>query len=187
MKALATILLISAACTMAMSQQAQVAAPTPVSFDREQSEQMIKWLADLYEVGVTYEADSMVVSTEAQNLLTNTELRELMYPEEYSWETTLGLMSQMQLKRAFWQMINLFPDNKELVIKTMVQYDKILEVDRALVGTFYTYTFADPEIVDIQGNQPQIMRPDVLEDKLDDLNEMINYVLYFRELRNEQG
>ena len=147
--------------------------------------QFLDWVEYLYEFGVRIDADTMLLSAEVQNLVNHDELRAFMYPEEYTWDRALALLNEMQIKRALWHFINLYPENKTVVTKALVKYDHLFEMDRALLGSFYTYAFVDPEISSIENGKPQIVHPDVLELKLETVTEMIQYLTYYRGLRED--
>ena len=168
-------------CWLPLSSQST--ATSQPNETHEASVELVKWVANLYEFGVKVGEDSIVISAEIQNMLNNETLRDFMYPDTYQWETTMALLQQMELKRALWFMINLYPENKEVAIKAIVKYDHLFEMDRALLAALYTYAFVDPEVCTIIDGKLIINRPDLAEKKLDTVNEMIKYVLYYREQR----
>ena len=139
--------------------------------------EILAWVGTLYEHGVRIEEDSMVLSVEVQHIITDDTLRSSIYPEVYTWEQTLLLMQQMELKRAFWFLINLYPQQKELVMRTVLGYDELFEMDHALVAAFYTYAMLDPAVCDFVDGKPMIKRPDIVEAKLASVKEMVGYVL----------
>lgn len=169
---------------MTLGQQTDVST----SADQKTLDQ-ISWLADLYDRGIAYEGDSLYVSPEVNRLMSDADYRQALYPETYTWETTLQLLSQQELRKAFWYLINLYPENpqnKELVLKSILAYDSILEMDKVMVGVFYTYCFMDPEIGTVVDGQPEITRPDILEQKLRTVREMVGYILAYREQQAEK-
>lgn len=122
----------------------------------------------------------MILSIEVQHIITNDSLRFSLYPEVYTWEQTLLLMQQMELKRAFWFLINLYPLQKELVMRTVLGYDELFEMEHALVAAFYTYSMLDPGVCDFVDGRPIVKRPDVVEAKLAAVKEMVGYILSYR-------
>ncbi|KPM49668.1 hypothetical protein [Jiulongibacter sediminis] len=150
-------------------------------------EEMLHWLSELYEAGVFMTEDSLQINQESLELLRNEDYRNLIYPEIYSWEITKRLIEARRLKPAFWYMINLYPQNdqnKDLVVKAMLTYDSIFQMDKVLISTFYTYCYMDPEIGQIVDGDPRIDAPHILEQKLHFVREIIFYMEEFK--RNNQ-
>lgn len=146
-----------------------------------------EWLGNLYDIGVYVNADSMLITPEVQEILGNESLQKLLYPEEYSWKVALMLLDRMELKKAFWYFINLYPDHKDLVMKSVLHYDKILEMDHVLVGVFYTYALVDPEVCTLEDGHPNITRPDLIEAKLRTVKEMVQHVVAYRAFSQKQA
>ncbi len=145
---------------------------------------MINWLTDLNEKGVEVTKDSVKLGKELQRVLIDENYRVSIYPKIYTWEQTVVFIQKEELKKAFWFLINLYPindKNKEMVIKSVVAYDKLFKMDEIMINTFYTYSFVDPEINIIKDGKPEINRPDILEAKLRNVEEIVNYLTYFRD------
>ncbi|MFT5249169.1 MAG: hypothetical protein ACI93P_000892 [bacterium] len=145
---------------------------------------VIDWLVDLNEKGVEVTKDSIILSKELQRTLVDEKYRTIVYPNTYTWEQTVLFIQNEELKKAFWYLINLYPindKNKEMVIKSVVGYDKLFKMDEIMINTFYTYTFVDPEINIIKDGKPEIIRPDILEAKLRNVKEIVEYLKYYRE------
>jgi hypothetical protein len=161
------------------------------TISKEQLSQTIQMLKDLSTKGIDLSKDSLYVSEEFNRLLTNEDYFKSIYPEIYSWEQTIIFIETKELKKAFWFLINLYPtsdENKELVIKSVISYDALFKMDLVLINTFYTYAFTDPEISKIIDNKPEIIRPDILENKLRVVKEITQYLYMYREqtARQEQ-
>ena len=91
------------------------------------------------------------------------------------------------LKQAFWHFINLYPkneNNKELVVKYVIAYDKVFSMDEMLVNSFYTYGFLDPESSIISDGKPEVVHPDILEYKSANVKELVAYIIKFRTQNN---
>jgi len=147
--------------------------------------ELVTWIADIYTFGVITDGDSLIVSDEVQSLLFNPELRKKMYPEVYGWEKTKRLLEKMELKKAFWYFINLYEDpaNQEMVMKMIIKYDDLFEMDVALLSAYYTYGMLDPEVANVSAKgEVEITRPDLIEAKLIRVQGMINYLKYYRSL-----
>jgi hypothetical protein len=74
----------------------------------------------------------------------------------------------MDLKKAFWHIINLYRTDtlhKELALQTFVVYDSLVDMQKILINTFYTYALTDPEVCVFKNGKPEIVHPDILEAK----------------------
>jgi hypothetical protein len=92
-------------------------------------------------------------------------------------------MQNMELKKAFWHMINLYQDdtaNRPYVLGTMALYDSLIDMDKALLASFYTYAFADPRVCRVVDGKPEIYRPDLLEKGLRATHEIAKHIWYYR-------
>lgn len=161
----------------------QVPTHTPTDASVEHKKEILIWLHDLYNFGIDTKDDSLLVISDIHQLINDADLRAVIYPEKYEWPIALALMEKMQLKKAFWHFINLYrdPAHQELVMKVILKYDTIFQMDRALLSSFYTYSMLDPDVVVISENgQVEIRRPDIAEDKLSTLQDMVNYIVQYR-------
>lgn len=145
-----------------------------------------EWLQDLHSMGVETKNDSLIVRKEVLRLFTDTAWRRLAYPTTYNWPQAVMLLRNMELKMAFWHLINIYEKdtaNRSYVLGTFVAYDSIMNMDKILLGTYYTFAFADPRVATIKNNKPHIFRPDLLEKGLIGLKEIIAQVWYYRDER----
>lgn len=141
------------------------------------------WYKGLTEMGVEKSRDSFYIREEVFKLLKDPAYRQSVY-QPYSWASVNALLNKMELKKAFWQMINLYRQdtaNRRMVIGTMLLYDSLIDMDKALISSFYTYAFADPELCRLKDNRPEIFRPDLLEQKLRSTREIVSYIWRQRE------
>jgi hypothetical protein len=144
---------------------------------------IIVWLEGLHEQGVTTEDDSIVISKEAQRLMTDAQYRQLMYPKVYDWQMVISSIQRQDLKKAFWYLINLYMidnKNKDIVIKSLLSYDRVFKMDKVLVNTFYTYVLVDTEIGVVTDGQFKVTEPHMMEKKLNALKEIIFYLEKYR-------
>lgn len=144
---------------------------------------MLVWLKDLYEPGVKVTEDSIQLNKETERLLKDAAYRQVMYPAVYTWEEAKNYIQKQEIKKALWFFINLYlvsDQNKELVIKSLLIYDKVFKIDKVLVSSFYTYSFTDPEIGSIEGGHSKITAPHIMEKKLNALKAMLFYVEKYR-------
>ncbi len=144
-----------------------------------------QWLKELYEGGIWADSDTIHISTEFKKLMSDSTYRSAVYPSVYTWENTIELLKRNQIKRSFWNMINLYSindKNKELVLNTIMFYTKVYEVEKIVSGAFYTYCYGDPTIGKIKNNKPEILFPDVMEKKLTVANEIIGQVMMRKSL-----
>lgn len=144
------------------------------------------WLDDLQQMGVETRNDSLIVRREVMKLFTDTAYRRDVYPAQYDWPQAVELLRTMELKKAFWHMLNLYESdaaNRSYVLGTFVAYDSLMKMDKILLSTFYTYAFADPRVSRVKNNKPDIFRPDILERKLAIVKEIITQIWYYRDQR----
>ena len=89
----------------------------------------------------------------------------------------------MELKKGFWYLINLYiidTTNKDLVVQSLVPFDRMLDMQKVLTSTFYTYALLDPKVCTYKNGKPVITRPDIVEMRFNKLKEIISYIIYFR-------
>jgi hypothetical protein len=141
---------------------------------------------NLSSMGVETRNDSLIVKQEVVKLFTDSLYRKSVYPAQYTWQEAILLLREMDLKKAFWYMLNLYETDtahRSFVLGTFVAYDSLMSMDKILLSTYYTYAFADPRVSRIKDNKPDIFRPDLLEHGLMRLKDIIAQVWYYRERR----
>jgi hypothetical protein len=148
-----------------------------------------QWLENLYEVGVKIDGDSVYVSEEARKVATDTAFRRIIYPDVYDWNGANALFKQMQYKIAFWYLINMYrndPSTKENVLKYILTLEEVFAMDKVLISVFYTYGLLDPEVATIVNGKPDIHHPEIVEQKLAVVKEMVQYILAYRAQRKSE-
>ena len=70
-----------------------------------------KWLNTLTSKGVTSKNEEIVFDEEAIKLLKDKSYREKVYREYTLYDVGLSF-SEMDIKKAFWQIINIYPQKK---------------------------------------------------------------------------
>jgi hypothetical protein len=147
-----------------------------------------KWLKELTEKGIEVKGDSVYISRDYKRAINDNKYREFLYPKEYSWGGVSAFIKANALKPAFWYLINLYSkskEDKEKVLTFVLTYDKLFQMDEILVATFYTYSFMNPESSVIIDRQPETTRPDILEQKLRNVKEMVTYIRQFKETKKK--
>ncbi|HEY6141862.1 MAG TPA: hypothetical protein VIV55_00355 [Flavobacterium sp.] len=139
-----------------------------------------KWLNDLKTPGVKIDKDKMVFNDETQKLINNPEYLKEIYKDKYSFVDVKESLINHNIKLAFWQMINIYPENKELILKYIVSFDKLVPADEIVVSSFYTYAFFDPKITKLTSGKPEVYRPDLFEEYLRRTKEIVTYIAYIR-------
>lgn len=164
-----------------------------VSVSTTQLEELIKneeiyanWIKELETPGVKVEGNQMLFSAEAQKLITYPEYRKNVYKQVYSFEDVQKSIQKLELQRAFWEMINMYPENKEQVLQYIYAYDSVIPTDKVVAASFYTYAFFDPTITEITNGKPNVLRPDIFEEHLKNTNEIVKYIQYFRTQKPEK-
>lgn len=176
------LLIFSSVAVNGQKKHESVADSITVSAD--QLKKTLDLLKDLNTKGIDFMNDSLVISEEFSRLLSDEAYFKTVYPDAYSWEQTIAFIEAGDLKKAFWFLINLYPlsdKNKELVIRSVLAYDAMVKMDQVLINTFYTYAFADPEASIIADKTPEITKPDIFENKLRTVKELILYIYTHRE------
>jgi hypothetical protein len=142
-----------------------------------------KWLNDLFDMGVERKNDSVYVKEEVIKLVRDSAYRNSIYPAKYDWPLAVNLLKAMELKKAFWHLINIYMTDtarRNMVLGTFIVYDSLMEMDKMLINAYYTYAFTDPRVCRIKNNKPDIYRPDLLEKHLNTTKEIINKIQYYR-------
>lgn len=142
-----------------------------------------KWIDNLYEMGIKMEGDSMLLTEEARLVATDSAFRTVVFRDPYTWETANYLFSIQQYKIAFWHLINIYtrdPESRENVVKYILTFDNALQMDKALTGAFYTYAFFDPEVAFMTNGKPDVGHPEILDEKLARVRELVNYIVAYR-------
>jgi hypothetical protein len=149
-----------------------------------------EWAKELFEMGVEQKNDSFFVKGEVLLTFKDSVLRKSLYPEKYEWPIVVGLMQRMELKKAFWHMINIYigdTTSRSKVMGIFILYDSIMEMDKILLNAFYTYGLADPRVCRMKNEKPEIYRPDLLEKHLNATKSIINYIWYYRSQKNKSS
>lgn len=153
-----------------------------VEYNKDKSE----WFASLETPGVRVEGTQMLFSDEARKLIGDETYRASCYREAgYTFTDVQQSLAANEIQKAFWQMINLYPENKETVLRYIYAYDNLIPTDKVVAASFYTYGFFDPSITKIEGGKPNIYRPDLFELQLKHSREIIGYIMYFRQQKAE--
>ncbi len=137
------------------------------------------WEKDFLDIGMSLQKDSLHINEEAKKLLLDSEYRKSTYPATYNWQQAIALMNKMDLKKAFWHIINLYRTDtahKELALQTFVLYDSLVDMEKILMNSFYTYSLTDPQVCVIKNGKPDIQHPDVLESKFGTVKEIIEII-----------
>jgi hypothetical protein len=151
----------------------------------ESEEYYKKWFENLYDPGVIMTKDSLIINEETKRILNDPEYKKILYPEKYTWEQTIIFIQQNDLKKAFWYMINLYgydEKNKELVLKSLITYDKLLLVNDILQSTFFMYAMHDTVLEPNITTKTQTFDPHSSEEKLNNLKEILFYLDKYRSM-----
>jgi hypothetical protein len=76
-------------------------------------------------------------------------------------------------------MLNLYlknDKNKDLVVKSILSYNKLFKMGEIMEATYKTYALLDPEIGIFKNSQTEITSPHILENKLNALKEILFYI-----------
>lgn len=154
---------------------------------KTQQEKMDEWIAVLETPGVRVEESKMLFSDEARKLIGDHNYRMSCYREGgYTFADVQVSLKNNELQKAFWQMINLYPEHKDEVLKYIYAYDNVFQTDKVVTAAFYTYGFFDPAITKIESGRPNVYRPDLFEGYLKSTREIVSYILYFRKQKQQK-
>lgn len=153
----------------------------------ENEKEYEKWYGNLTVPGVKIEGESMIFSEEAKALIADPKYRKSIYKEAYTFIDVTQSLSESDFKLAFWQMINLYPDHKDDVVRFIFAYDSVFPTDEVTTAAFYTYAFFDPKITKLENGKPNIYRPDIFEELFRNTQEIVSYVAYFRKQNKKTG
>ena len=116
---------------------------------------------------------SIQFSDETIHLFADSAYRAEVYPDTYHIEQVPQLLEANDLLRALWVLINLFPqDNKQAGTIAAILAQKGIRGQHYLEA-FYTYVFADPNIMQITGRSTYVKDPILLEKKLEDCKTLV--------------
>lgn len=146
----------------------------------EKEKEAAEWLKALRTPGVKVTDSSMVFSEEARRLLKDEAYRQEVYKDVYTFQDVKRSLSLGEYQKGFWQMLNLYPDHKEDVVRFIYAYDNAFPTDEVVVASFYTYGFFDPRITKLDGDKPNVYRPDIFEEYLRRTREIVSYILIYR-------
>ena len=162
---------------------AQTGVPVNKDTASAGAEFLKNWQNNLFDGGFVMESDSLRLNDEAKKLLLDSQYRRSVYPVTYTWPEAIRILKEMELKKAFWHIINLYKTDtvhKELALQTFVVYDSLIDMEKILINTFYTYALTDPEVCVFKNGKPEILHPDILEAKFNKVKEIVNYIDYYR-------
>lgn len=182
------IVIVLFICCLPFVCLSQTSKKTNIELSNEKRVEILKWYLDTTEKGIEKTGDSIKTGKEFQKVLTDENYRASIYPDTYKWEQALIFIKKQEIKQAFWFFINLYPENetnKKLIVQSILAYDEVFKMDEMMVNTFYTYSFMDPEISVIKEGKPEIIHPDILEEKLRNVKEIVGYILAYRKQQEE--
>lgn len=184
-KSIITVLIMAISVLTFGQQETIELSKKQVSELVENEEKIKKWIEELHNPGVKVNENQMKFNKEALKLINDEGYRDQVYKNKYSFLDVKESLTKMEIQKAFWQMINLYPKNKETVLKYIFAYDKHLDVDKVVVSAFYTYAFFDPKITIIENGKPNVHRPDIFEEHFRYTKEIVTYMAYFRKETNK--
>lgn len=137
---------------------------------------VFKRLLESTKPGFEIKDNTLFFSDEAKKLLSDSVYRNSIYAKKSSWLDLKKCLEESHFQLAFWHMINLYPQKKELIINYLVMYNQIIPINEVLRSSLYTYTILDPRISRINDDKIDIYRPDIFEEHTSVVDEMIHYI-----------
>ena len=182
-----TLLLFCGASTiLAQTHRTQMYTAEQVKYLQENEEVLAAWYEDLKTPGVKVDGDKMIFTDEARKLMGDAAYRKLVYKDVYTFIDVRDALGKSEIKKAFWQMINLYPEHKEDVLRFIYAYDTVFPTDEVVTSAFYTYAFFDPRITKLDSGKPEIYRPDEFEKYFRYTQEIVSYIVYFRKEKEKK-
>jgi hypothetical protein len=149
------------------------------------------WLDIQYEWNVITKGGNTTYNKEAKKILSDSTYYQFIYPETYTWPTTLILLKKKVIKQAVWYMLNLYGMDKATntphIMKTIITLDQALDMEKVLLSSYYSYISFDREIVSIEnGKVKEYLRPDIAEEKLSNVKELATLLMNYRKSKQDQ-
>ena len=148
-------------------------------------ETLKEWLVEIQKPGVIVEGNNMIFSDEAQKLAKDEAYRTSVYKDTYTLADIKEPIEKFELQKAFWRMLHLYPENRQLMLQFIYAYDSIVPSDKLMTASFYTYAFFDPKITKIVDGKPDVYRPDLFEEYFRRTKEIVAYVAMLRKQEKE--
>jgi hypothetical protein len=133
--------------------------------------------------GVRMDSSKVMFDDEAKRVISDSLYRDSVYRQPYTWERVVDALKSGNLRLGVYQMINMYPDNKEKVVEYIGAYDKAVPVEKLVNAAFYTYALLDPRITRIENGKPLIYRPDLMEELFRYANEISAQIVASRPKR----
>ncbi len=125
--------------------------------------------------GVFKDGDKVYISEDSKRLLTDSVYRASIFPKAYSFEVIPTLIEQGKTQLALWYLVNLFDQNELLTLQIARELLGMNIKPRNYLSAFYSYVFADPEIMSFENGTMTLMYPERLEKK----TQVVNYLAEF--------
>lgn len=122
--------------------------------------------------GVRMDSSTIYFDDEARRVLSDTAYSDSIYRQPYTWVSVVDALKSGNLRLGVYQMINLYPTDKQAVTQYIMAYDKALPAEKLVNAAFYTYALLDPRITRIENGKPLIYRPDLMEELFRYANEI---------------
>ncbi len=116
--------------------------------------------------GIKIEGNHILISDQCRRLLSDAEYRNETFPDKYEFGAITRLIKDQNLSLVLWYLINLY---QEAPVFTMGLVKDLSALDISpedYVTSFYTYAYADPNIVEIKKGRYQLLHPERLEEKI---------------------
>lgn len=143
------------------------------------------WLNKQVKPGLNMDSSKITYDEEVKRIISDPVYRDSVYRQPYTWLDVRNTLQRNNIRLAFWQLINLYPTNKEKVLKIALAYDQAIKGEKLVNAAFYTYAMLDPRITKIEEGKPNIYRPDIMEELFHFANEISAYVVQVRKAKQD--
>ena len=137
---------------------------------------VLQRLLESTKPGFEIKDNTLFFSDEAKKILSDTIYRNSIYAKKSSMLDLKKCLDDRHFQKAFWHMINLYPQYKENIIRYLLIYNQVLPINEVLYSSLYTYTILDPRITILKDDKIEIYRPDIFEEYIAIVEEMISNI-----------
>ena len=141
------------------------------------------WINAQIEPGVKFDSNKFYLDTEVKAIIQDPEYAAWIYQTPHTLVQFRDALSIKNLRLAFWISVRIYREQRPVILPILVAYDELIEVDKVLKAGFQTYSFLDPRITKIENGKPEVHRPDILDEDMQQTNLVIADVMDERQKR----
>lgn len=139
-----------------------------------------RWFQEQVTPGVTLVEGQLIVDDEAKRVRKDTAYAAWIYNRDIGMSKMRDALAAGKLRLAFWFAVDYYAEHEEVILPILMSYDRVFPVDKILNAGYQTYVYFDPRITEFNEGIPTIKRPDLLEQRLHETNDVIMKVISLR-------